>query len=148
LKFNYEVIPHNEQRYETVGDWYAEEWDFDGVKETVIQFRVSEMSNPHFELLVFIHEFVEFMIEFGVRRKYFTHEQPAIAGLVAETDVFDQRYEAKRTPDDRTSEPGYVPTCPVYLGHMAASAIEHVAAMILGVNYNDYAKKVASLRKD
>lgn len=137
MRINIEVIDHSQQRYETVGDWYM---DQDGW----LQIRVSQLSNLKYSALVAIHELVEVLIE-GVKR---TGHLEVPAKLVEQTDMFDKRYEYTRTPDNEDGEPGAEPDCPVYQGHMAATAIEHMAAMILGVNYNEYEAEIASMSQE
>lgn len=134
MKINVEIVPHNDQRYETCGDWFL---DSDGV----LQVRISKLSNPCYERLILIHEIVEFLLESQKRGG----DLSAMEQLVKETDAFDKAYEAARPSDDNESEPGCEPQCPAYQGHMAASAIENIAAMILGVNYNKYAEEVGAL---
>jgi hypothetical protein len=134
MKINIEVIPHKEHRYETVGDWWLD-------AEGVLQVRVSKMSDSRYSALVVIHELAEVLIE-SVKR---TGQLVVPQSLVDETDKFDKAYEAAREPDNEEGEPGCEPTCPVYQGHMAASAIENIAAMLLGINYNEYADEIASL---
>ena len=133
MRIHFESIPHKEQRYETVGDWWLDAAD-------VLQVRVSRMSDPRYERLIVIHEIVEFLLESQLRGG----DIKAMRQLVVDTDIFDKAFEATREPDDDESEPGCEPDCPVYQGHMAAMAIEQVCAMILGVNYNAYADEVAA----
>ena len=151
MKLNIEVIPHGEQRYETCGDWWVD-------NEGIVQVRVSRLSERKYEYLILIHELTEMFLELAKRRtkpmphSRLTpkppHEDRQLAELIFladETDRFDKRYEDARPPDDNESEPGCEPDCPVYQGHMAASAIENIAAMVLEVNYNKYADEVAAL---
>lgn len=134
MDIHIEIIPHSQQRYPTVGDWWVD-------NQGIVQIRVSEMKAWCGNVLVAIHELVEVLIESAKR----TSTLRVPANLVKETDEFDKTYEANRTRDNKEGEPGLDPRCPVYQGHMAASAIEMIAAMILGVNYNDYVDEVASL---
>jgi len=137
MNIQIQIIPHNEHRYETVGDWWL---DDDGT----LQVRVSKLSDSRYEALVVIHELVEVLIE-SVKR---TGKLEIPQKLVEETDMFDKRYEYGRAADDEESEPGCEPDCPVYQGHMAASAIENIVAMLLNVNYNDYADEIAAQVQD
>lgn len=136
MKIEIEVIDHNDQRYETCGDWWRDE-------NGTLQVRVSRMSDPRYSRLIAIHELVEVLLELTKRDPNWGAN--ALQGLVAETDAFDRDYEAKRAKDDNESEPGCETNCPVYQGHMVASATENLAAMVLGVNYNSYADEVASM---
>lgn len=134
IKLNIETIPHNDQRYETVGDYWV---DDDGT----IQIRVSEMENPDHEFLVALHETVEQMV-YGYKNRQMRYTAIDIA------DDFDMRYENCRPAWDETSEPGYEDVAPYYREHMIASAIEHLVAMELGVNYNVYGRVVSSLTQE
>ena len=58
--------------------------------------------------------------------------------LVTLTDKFDQLYEAKH----KDGEPGANPEAPYYMGHMVASAVEQIVAMLLHVDYNAYESAV------
>src|SRR5215469_2815879 len=110
---NIHEIDHSEQRYPTVGDWWI---GADGV----LQVRVSKMSDPRYSALVAIHEIVEVLIE-GTKC---AGKLEVPRELVDETDKFDKVYEAARDSENEAGEPGCEPDCPVYQGHMAASAIE------------------------
>ncbi len=88
MKFNFEVIPHNDQRYETVGDWWLDE-------QGVVQVRSSRMSKDEYHQLIFVHEMNEFMLEFRLRRKYWETDEAAIKDLVKDSDSFDRHFEAK-----------------------------------------------------
>lgn len=129
MKINIEVIAHAKQRYETPGDWF---WDSEGV----LQIRVSKLPNPKFERLIIIHELVEILIE--TARQNIDPQR-----LLEITEESDKAFESGRTDD--SAESGYRPDNPVYHGHMAASAIEHIAGMLLGVDYNKYSEAVAAL---
>ncbi len=134
-KFDIKVIDHKDQRYETCGDWWLD-------NEGVWHIRVSDMGNPAYENLVIIHEMNEIMIAIALLPPDTSFHQ-----LVAQVDRFDKRYENNRHPADDFSEPGYVPACPVYKPHMIASAIEHMVAAELNVDFNLYGDAVASLKK-
>jgi hypothetical protein len=133
MKINIEMIPHQLHRYSTVGDWWVD-------KEGTLRIRVSDMGNEQYSALVALHELVEVLVE------SIKHGSLAVPHwLVVQTDKFDEEYEAKRSKKDTSSEPGYQPDCPVYEGHMLASAVEHLAAMLLHIDYNAYQKAIADL---
>lgn len=153
MRLDIQIIDHNAQRYETCGDWWVD-------AEGVVQVRVSHLSDRKYEYLILIHELTEMFLELAKRRTKLTRpnrivqppphevrELQELRLLTEETDRFDQRYEASRSADDNESEPGCEPDCPVYQGHMAASAIENIAAMVLEVNYNKYAEEVGALKQ-
>lgn len=134
MRINIEIIPPEQQRYDTAGDWWVDE-------NGVLQVRASEMKDPRYSNLIVIHELVEVLVE-TVKRQV---DLVPPKHLILMTDRFDQAYEDDRSVDDDTSEPGYNPGCPVYEGHMIASAIEHLAAMLMTVDYNDYQKAISDL---
>ena len=55
MKINIETIPHGDQRYPTVGDYWDDE-------NGVMQVRVSDMKDWRYEALVVIHELVEMFL--------------------------------------------------------------------------------------
>lgn len=140
MKINFEIIAHDQMRYETCGDWWLDD-------AGVIQVRVSRLSDKRYSALIFLHEMVELITEFSKRAAGDLDDNAALTQLVADTDAFDKEFEAARFVGDTTSEPGSEPDCPVYEGHMLANSVEHSAAMLMGVNYNDYADEVAALSK-
>lgn len=117
---NFKTIPHADQRYETVGD-YWEDGD-------TIHFRVSHLSDPRYEWLVFLHELVE-----NALRKF--------AGIsIVEIDAFDLAYEGD-------GEPGMDRAAPYYWQHRMADIVERAAAFALGVDWTAYGREVDSLSK-
>lgn len=118
------TIPHNEHRYDTVGDYY----DKDGKK----LFRISDMGNEDYEFLVSIHEQIE---------EYLTRKR----GIKCEDiDKFDMYYENARQEGDIT-EPGNSPLAPYFKEHQFATSIEKQIADELGVDWEEYDKVVCSL---
>jgi hypothetical protein len=121
------AIQHRAQRYETPGDYWAENgW---------MQFRVSKLGNWRYEFLIILHELVEWALV--------TH-----AGIPLKTiDDFDKKYEEERThglhaPDD---EPGWDKDAPYRKQHIFAEKVEKMAARMLGVNWKEYGNKVMNL---
>jgi hypothetical protein len=122
-----ETVPHLNQRYNTVGDWYL-----DWAGELVI--RVSQMGDPNMEMCVLLHEQIEAQI-------------CLLNGVTDEmVDRFDMAYEAAR-PEGDDSEPGDDPHSPYYRAHQTASAAERAIALALGVSWSDYEDKIASLTR-
>lgn len=121
------IIPHKDQRYPTVGDWW---WD----SKNDLQIRVSQMDDARYEQLVAIHEQIE--------------AELCDAALVDEDAVtqFDKAYEANRQPGD-DSEPGDDPRAPYYRQHQIATAIEKLLAVELGVNWQEYEKALNELKR-
>jgi len=122
------VIPHNEQRYETVGDYW-----FEG---DTMQIRVSKMDSSHREFLVLMHEMVEVYLILS-------------KGIVIEDiDKFDKRFEEFRTayPDlVGDDEPGDHPKAPYYKEHQIATRMEKWLAQTLNEDWDLYEDKVNSL---
>lgn len=122
-------IPHNQHRYITVGDFF-----YDNDDETKpLHIRVSQMSDPRYEFLVQVHEFIEAHL-----CRFAGIKEPEIK-------AFDEAYEAKRPADDLTSEPGFDAMAPYRRQHTIATGIETMLAAELGVDWNAYAKEVESL---
>lgn len=119
-----QTLPHNKQRYPTVGDW------FDAHGLTV--FRISNMDNEFYERLVFIHEFIEqtLCLKRGITEW--------------SVDAFDMAYEDNRKPGD-DSEPGDSELAPYYEEHQFATAIERRLAEELGISWAHYDKTVSAL---
>lgn len=125
LRIAIETIPHEQQRYETVGDWWA---DANGVW----RIEVSDMSDPRYELLVAVHELVEMAL---CRQKGITEE---------EVTKFDMAFEAARRTGDH-SEPGDSELAPYRDEHTFATFIERAVALKLGVDWDTYNKQVEEL---
>ena len=128
MKIVIESIPHNQQRYPTVGDWKIEP---DGTWHIL----VSEMSDWRRMLLVGRHELDEMAICFlrGIDEKDITE--------------FDVRFEKEReeglhSPEE---EPGDSQNAPYREPHFIATNGERELSVHLGVNWNDYDKEVMSL---
>jgi hypothetical protein len=121
-----EIIPHDQHRYSTVGDYWR---DADGT----LQIRISDMGNPTYEMLVLLHELFEL------------HWAETRGVPFDAIDAFDKTYEAARDPSDTSSEPGDSKDAPYYEGHQMATALERVAATFYGVDWNDYDGCVGAL---
>ena len=122
---NLKIIPHNEQRYPTVGDWWTDDND-------IWQIRVSKLSDWRYEFLVFFHEVLEMAY-----CKWNNISQ-------SDVDLFDIEYENNRKEGD-ISEPGDNKNAPYYLGHQIANICEKIAAQFLGVNWQEYDNEVVNL---
>lgn len=134
-----EVIPHKDQRYPTVGDWYYEP----GPPETIV-IRVSDMGNWKYEMLVAVHELFEVLV---CRQNGVTQEM---------VDKFDMEFEKERTlrmekadPEDRAliaiEEPGDDPAAPYAFEHCSATGVERILASELGVSWSEYESTLESL---
>ena len=121
-----ESIEHEQQRYETCGDWQFAE---DGT----LHVKVSHTTND-FDFLIGIHE----AIEAWLCRKRGVRDEDVTA--------FDLAFEATRRPDDET-EPGDHPDAPYRREHRFATAIEHRLAIELGVDWTVYEARINALAK-
>lgn len=128
MNITIKTIPHPEQRYPTVGDWW-----FDA--EGNLEIRVSRLGDWRFESLVAFHELAEVLI------------CKACGIPQAAVDEFDQRFEAdraagKRGPDE---EPGDHPDAPYHAAHALAEGLERALAFALFVKWSEYDALVGSL---
>lgn len=136
IAVNIKKIPHNQQRYETPGDW----WFRDSVEsgEKILEIRVSDLGNEDWEQCIAFHEYFEALV--------------ATKNGISEKEIcaFDIKYEEEReaclhSPDD---EPGMDKNAPYRKEHQFATGVELILASCLGVVWEDYNKKVVSLSKD
>jgi len=112
------TIPHDAQRYNTVGDYY---YPYKGH----VRFRISELGNEDYEFLVLLHEIVE---EYLCRK----------AGI-SEAEITSWDLAHAYSPD-----PGSEAGCPYGMQHTAASSIESAMASLLAVNWADYEAEIAA----
>ena len=113
-----EIIPHSEQRYPTVGDWF-----FDG--EGNLTIKISALNDWRKEMLIALHELVEVL---KCKHDGVTQEQ---------VDRFDIVFEKARQ-DGNDDEPGDDPKAPYVKQHCLATGIERVMAAELGVSWKEY----------
>lgn len=124
MKIRIDTIPHKDQRYPTVGDWFIED-------DTIV-IRVSQMDSWRHEALVIIHELVELFLCRG-------------DGVSQEkVDAFDKEFERNRMEGDE-SEPGESDGAPYNKQHRLASGVERTVAAGLNVNWERYEKELNSL---
>lgn len=122
------VIPHTEQRYETLGDY----WDSEDGSE---QYRCSDLKNWRYNFLVLLHEFIE---------SHLNRNQG-----ISEPDVkaFDEMFEeeVKKGLQPADAEPGFDPRAPYRDNHALADLIEMMVAYKMGVNIDDYNDKLEEI---
>lgn len=124
MEVNIKTIPHNKQRYPTVGDWW---WTL-----RTLEIRVSDLNDPFKEFCIAIHEYVEAML---CKKRGVTQES---------IDRFDMSYEAKRKEDD-FSEPGDSSGAPYKREHCFATGIERLLISELGIDWKAYEETINSL---
>lgn len=125
MNVNIKIIPHDQQRYPTVGDWWLDQ-------NGDLQIRVSKLSDPRREHLIAFHEYAEFLMcqEAGITAKM--------------VDDFDTKYEADRHPDNE-DEPGDDPSAPYVKQHCIATGFERMLAGELGVCWKEYEEELSAL---
>lgn len=109
-----QFIPHLEQRYNTVGDW----WE----KSGVLHIRVSNLPHVGSMVAIAVHELIEawFCMRNGV----------------SEDDVtkFDVHME-KTSPDE---EPGDNPAAPYHIQHGLATGVERIIVAASNINWREH----------
>ena len=121
MKITIETIPHDKQRYDTVGDWQFDEEN--------LNIKVSEIptsGHGYYELLIGIHELVEAIL---CKNQGVTEQQ---------VDDWDLTHG---------KDPGNNPECPYYRQHLLATVIENILANELGVDLIDYEISLNRLSK-
>jgi hypothetical protein len=122
------TIPHNNQRYKSVGDYV---WEND---DTLLVY-VSDTGNKKYNFLIAIHEVIEAFLceERGIK----------------ETDIsaFDIKFENERVEGLHTAneEPGYAKDSPYMNEHFFAESIERLLAGQLNINWDEYDKVLEKL---
>lgn len=120
MRVEINVIPHSNQRYETIGDWQF--------KGDELQINVSDLGNIRYNVLVAIHEMIEaFECKFnGVTTEQvdaydFSHPNAGNANLDSNLDA------------------------PYYEYHNDATAVEWLLSRLFGIDWKDYCKKIDKL---
>lgn len=114
LQVRLRVIPEQQQRYDTSGDWL---WNGDHL-EIRISREIADQ-DPRYAMLLFVHEMIEAIL-------------CRAAGIsAAQVDAFDMSHP-------QSSEPGADLAAPYHHQHMAAEAAERALADQLGVNWQKY----------
>lgn len=149
MRFDFAIIPHHKQRYETVGDWFKSKAGW--------CFRVSKMKDKRYCWLVFLHEFIEWAV--------------CLLTGVTPKDVnrFDVAYEKARTASKNPSalakaidrqlglsgcatcgcklqyEPGDDIHAPYHQAHVVATDCERLIAKALNIDWIDYEESIDAL---
>lgn len=118
-------IPHDQQRYETAGDWKIN-------PDGSIEINVSDMGNEDYNFLVALHELVEVWLcqKRGIKDEDVTK--------------FDIAFEESRGKNDN-GEPGDEPDAPYQNEHLIATGVEKIVAASIGVKWKEYDDAVNAL---
>lgn len=120
MNISIKVIPHDQQRYPTVGDYWLN-------PDGSLEIRVSESGNWKYDALVAVHELIEVL-------------QTESAGIKEpESMAFDQLFEREcEAGQHGDEEPGDDPRAPYREQHIFAECVERLLAQRLGVNWSEY----------
>lgn len=124
MKIAIETIPHNQQRYDTVGDYWIDE---DGT----VQVRVSEMRDSTYEQAAILHELFELFL---VQNRNIS---------IDAIDEFDKSFEANRA-EGNIDEPGDDINAPYRDEHCFATAVERMFIAANGKSWKEYDEAVLS----
>lgn len=131
-------IPHQDQRYDTVGDYY----EMEGLGGKFLSISVSQLEDRREVMLIAIHELIEWAL---CQAKGISNE---------EIDDFDLNHlKCHATTKDSSNrtfaaeEPGDCTAAPYYRQHQIATGIERLLAAELGVDWEEYSKHCGELSK-
>ena len=143
MKVVIETIPHEQQTYDTCGDWRFEDERgrpitqrlakrLINTEKCVLRIRISSLNSWKYEMLVAVHELVETLLclNDGV--------------MVEAVDKFDKAFEAARK-EGNEDEPGDDPKAPYVRQHCVATAVERLLCAELCCDWKTYDKRVFSL---
>lgn len=132
------TIAHDEQPYDTCGNW---EW----MPDATLTVTISKLPDERYEFLVMLHEFVEaylcraagvsgeavtrFDVEWLERRK--GHQAGSVEALAAISGP---------------EEPGDDPAAPYFKQHRTATLVEQLVAHELGVDWIAYSEAISQLK--
>jgi len=118
MEITVKTLPHNEQRYNTCGDYWIE--------KGIILVRVSDLKNEDYAFLIAIHEQIE---------AYLTFKRG-----IKEPDImkFDIEFKGE-------GEPGDSKDAPYRKEHFFATTIERLLAAEIGVDWKDYSDAVDNI---
>ncbi len=130
MQITIETIQHENQRYNTCGDWVF-------VEPNHLRIRVSELGDWRKEMAVAVHELVEAAL---------CHAD-GISSI--EVDAFDMAYEKARVASPTfgkdLAEPGDDPAAPHHRQHCFATAVERMLIAALGVPWAEHTDAVETL---
>lgn len=136
LKINIETIPHNCQRYDTVGDWTFEPDGTININVSRITDMIGHVSEDS-EFLVAIHELIEAYL---CKKAGITPE---------EVDEWDKDFEelclSGNIPITNSPEPGDDPRAPYHVQHLVAQSIEMMLCSFLKKEWTHHCRDVEAV---
>jgi hypothetical protein len=129
MKITIEFIDHEDQRYDTPGDWFY-------TPSGNLIVRISQTEIPEYNNLMAIHELVEALLcaHDGVRQRA--------------VDRFDAAWKPRRLADGTPIlECGEDPEAPYHEQHVVAEQVERIAAQAMAVHWPSYAHVIDKIRK-
>src|SRR5438876_1169926 len=112
-------ISHEQQRYNTAGDW-----QFDSRGKLIV--KISDTGSRESNILIAIHEIIEAIL---CKKEGISQE------IVDKWDLSHQKSE----------EPGMLRGCPYFMQHVYADVIERMLARYLEVKWKEHEVRVNSL---
>ena len=119
MKIILKTIPNKKHRYPTIGDWKIKTW-CDTLKLTIL---ASKEIGRDYAFLILIHELIE---------AFLCHKHGISDESVVTWDLCH--------PD--AAEPGDLFGCPYRLEHNQATSVEKLVAVMLGVSWEAYERKL------
>jgi hypothetical protein len=146
MKIIIETIPHEKQRYPTVGDWYYAPFSAQEITyQDFLRIKVSDLGDWRREALVAVHELIEFLI---CKHEGVTAQQVDEFDMAFEK-ARDEKLAAARTQAEKEllliDEAGDAPACPYGRQHSAATGVERILAAYLTVGWSAYEKQIEML---
>ena len=120
MNIDIQFIPHEEQRFTTIGHWY--------VIDDTVHIEISREIEWKYKFAVLFHE----LIEVGMC---------LAAGITTEEcDKFDALFEFEYSMGlwPKSVEAGFDKRCPYRKGHIWGSRFERVVIFLLGASWRDY----------
>lgn len=119
MRIRVETVKHQQQRYETCGDWL-----FD--KDGNLVIYVSELGDWRYEAMLAVHELVE-------------------AILCKDRNIPEEDVNGFDVGHPELEDPGLDERAPYHKEHMIADSIERALCQHLGLSWNAYEKSMEKL---
>jgi len=121
MRINIETIPHEQQRYNTCGDYFYDDLG-------TLQVRISEQGNEFFNKLIMVHELIE---EALTKQRGLTEH---------EIMDFDLYFEKRRDLGlvDKDAQAGFDKNAPYLKEHTISDAVERLMCASAGISYDEY----------